>query len=166
MMAGLRYAQYPPGAWAGTFSPHDRFVSGPYPDMPATWIDKEVFQANISGAAVQISIGNPATINYKNNFVPGQVVTFMTTGSLPIGLTASFPRRQNGNANAYYYVLASGLSASSFQVSATPGGMPIATSGTQSGTHYIGANTNLAIIGVADKMGLDWYAWNWRVHRH
>jgi hypothetical protein len=52
-------------------------------------------------------------------------VTFTTTGALPTGLSAS----------TVYYIL--NKTANTFQVSATPGGSAINTSGSQSGTHTV-----------------------------
>ena len=51
-------------------------------------------------------------------------MAFSTTGSLPTGLSAGVT----------YYVLASGLTGSTFEVSATPNGTAVNTSGSQSGT--------------------------------
>jgi len=50
---------------------------------------------------------------------------FTTTGALPTGITAG----------TTYYVIAAGLTANAFEVSATRGGSAVNTSGSQSGTH-------------------------------
>ena len=81
-----------------------------------------------SQASCTISIATPAVVTQTNTYVGGEAVFFMTTGALPTGLAA----------NTAYYVSATGLSASSFQVSATRGGASIATSGTQSGSQTCG----------------------------
>lgn len=91
--------------------------------------------ALVSGAT--ISIANPAVITLPNSFVAGQPVRFTTTGALPTGL----------DTNARYFVLSAGLSSSSFQVSATVEGTPIATSGTQSGVHSCGKVKNASHTG-------------------
>jgi hypothetical protein len=86
-----------------------------------------------TSAGISISIASPAVITLANSFVAGQHVVFSTTGSLPSGLTAG----------TTYYVIPAGLSSSSFEVSATAGGLAVNTSGAQSGTHSL-----LAIGGV------------------
>jgi len=73
-----------------------------------------------------ITIASPAVITLNSHGLnAGDAVQFTTTGALPTGITAS----------TTYYVLATGLTANSFQIAATPGGAAINTSGTQSGTH-------------------------------
>jgi hypothetical protein len=94
---------------------------------------------------VTITIANPAVITVQNNkggnLIIGQVVSFSTTGTLPTGIVAG----------QRYYVQYGSITASGinilFQISnnSTWGlngntvakGTPIATSGTQSGTHYL-----------------------------
>lgn len=58
-----------------------------------------------------------------------QPVVFSTTGALPTGLTAG----------TVYYVVATGLTAGSFSVSATPGGTAIVATAAGSGTHTASA---------------------------
>lgn len=75
-----------------------------------------------------ITIASPAVVTLTDHgYVAGQEIVFSTTGALPTGLTAG----------TVYYVLplTPTPSASSFQVSATPGGPAINTTGTQSGVH-------------------------------
>jgi GDSL-like Lipase/Acylhydrolase family len=77
---------------------------------------------------VTITIGSPAVVTMATGFSPttnSQSVIFSTTGALPTGLVAG----------RVYYV--SGLRGSTFNVSATPGGTAINTSGSQSGTQSI-----------------------------
>src|SRR5690606_16673755 len=75
---------------------------------------------------VTITIANPGVVTWTSHgFVAGQPIVFSTTGSLPTGLTAGIT----------YYVVSDGLATDSFSVAATPGGTPITTSSTQSGTH-------------------------------
>jgi hypothetical protein len=75
-----------------------------------------------------ISIATPGVITQANSYTAGEAVRFTTTGALPTGLSTT----------AVYYVSATGLSTASFQVSATPGGASITTSGTQSGVQTCG----------------------------
>jgi predicted phage tail protein len=89
--------------------------------------------AHINGAssAVTISIATPGLISWPaHGFSVGQQVKFATTGALPTGIVAG----------VWYYVIAAGLVAGAFQISATLGGAAINTSGTQSGVHTGTAN--------------------------
>lgn len=83
-------------------------------------------------SAATISVATPGVVTQPNSYVGGEVIFFQTTGALPTGLVA----------NSAYYVSSTGLSSTSFQVSATRGGASIATSGTQSGTHTCGKLVN------------------------
>jgi hypothetical protein len=73
---------------------------------------------------VTISIATPGVITAANTCAAGQAIIFQTTSALPTGLTAG----------TLYYVIATGLSASSFEVSTSVGGSAVNTSGSQSGT--------------------------------
>ncbi len=98
---------------------------------------------NALGAPATISIASPAVVTFNGHgFVAGQPVTFTSTGSLPTGITAG----------TTYYVLASGLTANTFQISATAGGTPIATSGTQSGTQTVYSRT-MNVVSVNTSNG-------------
>ena len=88
----------------------------------------------LSGAT--ITIATPAVITFSGHgFTANQPVRFTTTGELPTGLSV----------NAQYFVLATGLTANTFQIAATAGGAAIATSGTQSGVHSVGKIKNALI---------------------
>jgi hypothetical protein len=87
--------------------------------------------------ACTISIASPAVITLANNFIANQPVRFTTTGALPTGLSA----------NNAYYVSATGLSTSSFQVSATVGGASVVTTGTQSGSQTCGKIKTAHMVG-------------------
>jgi hypothetical protein len=81
---------------------------------------------NGSTATVTISNATPGVItDTAHGFSVGQAVAFTTTGTLPTGLSPS----------VFYYVLAAGLTANAYSVSATPGGSAIATSSAGTGTH-------------------------------
>lgn len=74
---------------------------------------------------VTISIATPGVVSWTGHgLTAGTPVKFSTTGVLPTGLTAGVT----------YFVIAAGLTADSFQVSATAGGAAVNTTGTQSGT--------------------------------
>jgi hypothetical protein len=78
--------------------------------------------------AVTVTIATPGVFAFTNHgLVAGDSVFLETTGALPTGLTA----------DTTYYVIATGLTANNFELSATPGGAAINTSGSQSGTHTL-----------------------------
>ncbi len=80
-----------------------------------------------------ISIANPAVFTkVAHGLVAGDSVTFTTDGALPTGLLY---KRQ-------YYVIAAGLTADTFQVSVSPSGSAVVTTGTQSGTHTLYKNAS------------------------
>jgi hypothetical protein len=77
-----------------------------------------------------MTIASPAVVTMGvagrgHGLVAGSPFKFTTTGALPTGVTAG----------TQYYVLATGLTETTFQFSATNGGAAINSSGTQSGTH-------------------------------
>ena len=77
-------------------------------------------------ATATITIASPAVVTYSGpTLTEGDAVVFESTGALPTGLTIG---------TTYY---ARNPSGSTFNLSATPNGALINTSGTQSGTHYI-----------------------------
>ncbi len=85
--------------------------------------------ANTCADTFTVTSAAPAVISKNNHgFVAGDQVVFSTTGALPTGLT-KFTR---------YYVLSAGLTTNSFRVSTTSNGTAVNTSGSQSGTHFIG----------------------------
>lgn len=77
--------------------------------------------------AVTISVADPAVISWTGHGLPaGQAVTFQSTGALPTGITAG----------TVYYVMSTGLTADTFQVTTTKGGTTaVATTLAGSGTH-------------------------------
>lgn len=85
-----------------------------------------------------VSIASPAVVTMANAFVADQPVRFTTTGALPTGLSTI----------VQYYVSATGLSGASFQVSLTPGGASVNTSGSQSGVHTCGKIKNAGTFGL------------------
>ena len=80
---------------------------------------KPTFTVTIASPGIFTSTGH--------GLADGDSVIFTTTGALPTGLTA-------GTA---YFVITAGLTADAFEVSATPGGSAVNTSGGQSGTHSL-----------------------------
>ncbi|MFA5039463.1 MAG: SUMF1/EgtB/PvdO family nonheme iron enzyme [Candidatus Omnitrophota bacterium] len=77
---------------------------------------------------VTLTIASPCVVTYTNHGLPANSpITFSTTGALPTGITA-------GNT---YYVKAP--TANTFNISTTPGGANVNTSGSQSGQQRINA---------------------------
>ena len=80
-----------------------------------------------------------ANIGYTGHgFVAEQLVMFSTTGTLPTNFTAWVG----------YYVIATGLTADVFQVSATKGGSAISAGSAGSGTHSVGKLKNASTVGL------------------
>lgn len=81
-----------------------------------------LFAAITAAAVVTITIATPAVVTWNSHgLVAGDIVSFETTGALPTGLITG----------TNYYVI--NPTTNTFQVSATPGGSAINTSGVQSG---------------------------------
>ncbi len=77
-------------------------------------------------SVITMTIATPGVVTWADHpFEAGDAVKFTTTGALPTGITAG----------TTYYIIAAGLTANAFRVSATVGGAAINTSGSQSGVH-------------------------------
>jgi len=94
------------------------------------------------GTPVTISVASPAvlTSTYAHGLSAGDVVKLETSGTLPTGLLAT----------THYFVLASGLTTTSFTLSLTPGGTAIQTSLLNAGTH--------SVSKVRGRVGDTWFA--------
>lgn len=80
-----------------------------------------------------VTIATPAIFTKAaHGLAAGDSVTLVSSGDLPTGL---LQKRQ-------YYVIATGLTADDFQVSLTPGGSAVNTTGSQSGTHTLYKNAS------------------------
>ena len=80
---------------------------------------------NSLGGTVTVTISAPCVITISVPLSTGTPIKLATTGALPTGLTAG---------TTYYLENVEGLTAN---LSATPGGAPITTTGSQSGVHSI-----------------------------
>lgn len=81
-----------------------------------------------------VTIASPGVFTKtEHGLQAGDTVTFSTTGSLPTGLTAG----------TTYFVISTGLTASSFRVSTTLNGAAVNTSGTQSGVHSLTVTSSI-----------------------
>lgn len=83
--------------------------------------------SGLFGGDATVTIGNPNIGLANHGFVAGQRILWSTTGSLP-----------GWNANSTLFVLETGLTANSFQMSTTINGSPITPTGTISGVHTVG----------------------------
>lgn len=83
-----------------------------------------------------ISIATPAVVTLTaHGLTVNDSIVFSTSGSLPTGITAGVT----------YYVISTGLTANTFQISSTPAGAAVNTSGGQSGTHTLTRTTPRAV---------------------
>lgn len=90
-------------------------------------------------ATVTITLAAPGVVNWSAHGLPnGAPIILETTGALPTGLEAG----------EIYYVV--NRASGDFQLSATPGGAPIATTGSQSGTHTARASIHRAYESLID----------------
>ena len=90
-------------------------------------------------ATVTMTIAAPAVITWTANGLPNDTpVVLSTTGSLPTGLTAG----------TVYYVV--DRTTNTFRLSETPGGAPITTTGSQSGTHTATAQIHTVFESQVD----------------
>lgn len=95
---------------------------------------------NVTKGTCTITIASPAVVTFNSHgLTANDVVQFTTTGALPTGITAS----------TNYYVISTGLTTNTFEISATIGGSAINTSGTQSGTQTL-VKTTPVVVGVND----------------
>lgn len=87
-----------------------------------------------------ITIATPGVVTLNSHgLTVNDSIKFTTTGTLPTGITAG----------TMYYVISSGLTTNTFQISGSLGGSAINTSGSQSGTHTLVKNTPVS-VGVND----------------
>ena len=83
-----------------------------------------------------ITIATPAVVTLTaHGLTENDEIQFTTTGALPTGITPA----------ATYYVIGTGLTANTFQFSATFGGPAVNTSGSQSGVHTLTRTTPRAV---------------------
>lgn len=125
------------------------FVEG-YGQSIAAIAAPDLFAAMVKQQpGVTITVASPGVVTWALHGLPVfSKVRFTTTGALPTGLAV----------NTDYYINATGYTANSFRLSATPGGVDINTSGTQSGTHTgisaaYGVANDLSTFSVPDLRG-------------
>lgn len=97
--------------------------------------DKAILGA--PSATVTLTIASPCVVTWTDNGLPdGTPVVLTTSGALPTGLTAG----------VIYFVI--DRTANTFRLSATMGGAPIVTTGSQSGTHTATAQIHRTYFSV------------------
>jgi hypothetical protein len=83
-----------------------------------------------------VTIASPAVFSLTaHGLTVNDSVTLATTGSLPTGLAPA----------TTYYVISTGLTSNAFELSATPGGTAITTTGSQSGVITLTRTTPIAV---------------------
>lgn len=116
----------------------------------SAWSVPAIVGANqISGTSI-VSIATPAVISWTGHglSIGAQVSFLSTTGALPAPLALGVP----------YYIIAAGFGVNAFEISATPGGAAInTTGGTQSGTQVLGSNPSKAYSVVAPIVNRLWF---------
>ena len=90
--------------------------------------------ASSLGGTVTLTIANPCVITLGVILTSGTGIKLATTGALPTGLTTG---------TTYYLINVAGVTAN---LSATPGGATITTSGSQSGVQSISTITDVPVI--------------------
>jgi hypothetical protein len=112
--------------------------------------------AGTSGRATCTFTGGNASIAATNGFIAGQAVKFST-----IGTSGASPSNDAGTlptgfvTNLVYYVIASGLSSTHFEVSQTPaGGAVVPGSNTLTGTQFVNYTNTMAINGTLASNGV------------
>jgi hypothetical protein len=112
----------------------------------ATW--KGSFRATQNRqtlSSISIAGGEPTFNADCHGLTADDKVIFTGGTAVPCGLTL----------NTVYYVIAAGLTADAFQVSASIGGSSITVTGTATGTFYVAEPVNLTSYGIdADIRGL------------
>jgi hypothetical protein len=106
--------------------------SVPLPGRPtggtAQVIKTDTFTSSTAsnGNTVTMTIASPCVVTWTTHGLSaGQTFMFTTSGSLPTGVSPF----------TVYYVIATGITANTFQFSETSGGSAVNSSGSQSGTH-------------------------------
>lgn len=90
-----------------------------------------------------ITIATPAVVTLTaHGLTENDEIQFTTTGALPTGITPA----------ATYYVIGTGLTANTFQFSATFGGAAVNTSGSQSGVHTLTRTTPRAVADTDTRL--------------
>jgi len=89
----------------------------------------QAVQVKLNQRSATISIATPGLVTLAGHgWQPGQAIRFQSTGALPTGIAIG---------PTYYVAAGGGFTTGAFNVTNTPGGAAINTTGTQSGTHVV-----------------------------
>ena len=139
LIKGLNFNTFTP---SGTIVPEATTVD----NIRASYLLKDSIINGSYFSTATITIASPGVITVNNHGLNvGDPVSFTTTGTLPTGLVA----------NTIYYVTATSLTTNTFTLSATLGGVPINTSGSQGGTHTLFSGSYFAGAGLGSDDMLD-----------
>lgn len=124
-------------------------------DATAGTVGEYNYTDTLTGAAtVTITNASPAVVTYTaHGLRAGACIRFTTTGALPAGLTA----------DVNYFVLATGLTANTFQVATAPFGTAINTSDAGSGVHTGNQRATLTTATQQNVAGISLTAGDWDV---
>jgi hypothetical protein len=137
LIKGLNYSTFTPG---GTIILEASLTTPANVDnVRASYLLKDPLISNTALQTCTISQANPGIITVNNHgLIAGDPVIFTTTGALPTGLAVG----------TVYYVTATSLATNTFTVSATLGGVAIATTTAGSGVHTVHTGTSYSIVGL------------------
>lgn len=116
----------------------------------------ELFAVLVKHASVTLTLGASGVVTWTGHGrKANDPIKFTTTGALPTGLTAG----------TTYYVVGTGLTSNTFQVSGSPGSAAIGFSGAQSGTQTAicaphGCANDLSSFSVPNTLGEFVRAWD------
>ena len=97
-------------------------------------------------ATFTVTIASPGVFtSTSHGFSANDPICFTTTGTIPTGILIT----------GVYFVSATGLTANTFRISATPGGASINLTGAQSGVHTVYSAKIAAPIGLASDEQID-----------
>jgi hypothetical protein len=119
-----------------TLSPTQALALSALANLTASLPDGDL---TISGTSIGTQTATaPSTVLWAaNGLSPNTPITFQTTGALPTGIVPG----------VVYYVSVLLVATNSFQFSLTPGGLPIFTSGTQTGIQTATSAVNAVHVG-------------------
>lgn len=116
----------------------------------------QLFSHLVKSSTVTLSIAAPGVVTWNGHGrSANDPIKFASTGLLPTGISAGVT----------YYVVSASITANTFQLSATPGGSAITTSGSQTGTHTAtcapwGDGDGSTTFNVPDSRGEFWRGWD------
>lgn len=122
---------------AGVFTKAAKYYVGMMAYNKTDHVFAKIISKEKDSIEFTVTIATPGVFTKTaHGLVEGNIIRLVTTDALPTGLVV----------DTDYYIIAAGLTANEFQVSATLGGSAVNTSGSQSGTHtYVNDDSQLAL---------------------